>query len=557
MADRIAPRLLGFAFYWAWTLLCFQSTVAFLPGPGLEAVFQSHSEFFACSLVGTVIAHPLWAWAIHRFPSLRTRTPWACAVLQSASILFVGAFAGLLPVSGAGATATEALVVAAAAVSGIASAFMDVRWSQVYGMQRPDVSGRCITLSIALGIALYFALGLVGRLSPIACTVCLAALPPLCAWTLGLNARREAEEPTVPPAHNARQIAGILWRPVAGSLVFFFVYGCIESLVSMRADLNAVQAAALAVELVCMLVLFACLRRRSRLSVGGVYGVALVLVAAGFMVLPLAMRVGGGAAGGLFGATTLVNAGTALFDALLYCMIAHAAYDYRTPGGVVNGVVRGITVGASALGHFAGRWFGEGFWSGSADVVLFVLAVSYLLIVSASFFLARRRLVGLPAGDDAPEGMQVAEVLAPNPVSTGVRHVVGAATSEDPTARDWRTVVVDTGGRVLDGGTDSKGAPAPGTAPSPADAPSDAARLERLLDKRIEEIAFAKHLSRRETDVFALIARGRSLPYIAETLVLSENTVRSHTRRVYAKLGVHSKQELLDLVENGGTADGK
>ena len=47
------------------------------------------------------------------------------------------------------------------------------------------------------------------------------------------------------------------------------------------------------------------------------------------------------------------------------------------------------------------------------------------------------------------------------------------------------------------------------------------------------------------------MARGRSLPYIAETLVLSENTIRSHTRRIYNKLGVHSKQEMLDLLGQG------
>ncbi len=547
MADRIVPRLLGFTFYWAWTLLCFQSTTAFLPWAGAEAVFQNHTSFFTCSLVCTVVAHPVWAWVIHRFPSSRTRTPWVCAALQSISILYAGVVSSLIagPEGAMGAS-----VLIAAVVSGFASAFMDVRWSQVYGMQRPDVSGRCITLSIALGIGVYFFLGLVGFLSPWAAVVCLATLPPLCAWTLGLCARREAEQPTVPPAHNTRQIAGILWRPVAGSLVFFFIYGCIGALVTMRVDLNTVKSAALAVELACAVALFACLRRGSRLSVGGVYGVALVLVAAGFMVLPLAMRMGG-ATGGLFGATTLVSAGTILFDVLLYCMIAHAAYDYRTPGGVINGVVRGVTVGASALGHLAGGRFGEGLWTGDVDIVLFVLAVSYLLIVSASFFLARRRLVGLPV-DEADAGLQVAEVLAPNPASVGVRHVVGAATGEDPSARTWRTVVVDTGRRVVGSGTDGAGSgiePSFG-GPNPADrSQEDADQLERLLDKRIEEIAFANHLSRRETEVFALVARGRSLPYIAEALVLSKNTVHSHVCRVYDKLGVHSKQELIDLVE--------
>ena len=37
---------------------------------------------------------------------------------------------------------------------------------------------------------------------------------------------------------------------------------------------------------------------------------------------------------------------------------------------------------------------------------------------------------------------------------------------------------------------------------------------------------------------------------IAQKMVVSVNTVRSHRQRIYNKLGVHSSQELLDLVES-------
>ena len=45
------------------------------------------------------------------------------------------------------------------------------------------------------------------------------------------------------------------------------------------------------------------------------------------------------------------------------------------------------------------------------------------------------------------------------------------------------------------------------------------------------------------------LARGRSQTYIREALFLSKNTVATHVRRIYTKLDVHSKQELIDLVE--------
>ncbi len=45
-----------------------------------------------------------------------------------------------------------------------------------------------------------------------------------------------------------------------------------------------------------------------------------------------------------------------------------------------------------------------------------------------------------------------------------------------------------------------------------------------------------------------LLCKGRTKSYIAETLYLTENTVRSHAKHLYTKLEVHSKQELMDLV---------
>ena len=63
-------------------------------------------------------------------------------------------------------------------------------------------------------------------------------------------------------------------------------------------------------------------------------------------------------------------------------------------------------------------------------------------------------------------------------------------------------------------------------------------------------IARGAGLSARETEVFELIVRGRDLPYIAEKLVVSKNTVRTHMKNIYTKLGVHSKQEAIDLVDD-------
>lgn len=43
------------------------------------------------------------------------------------------------------------------------------------------------------------------------------------------------------------------------------------------------------------------------------------------------------------------------------------------------------------------------------------------------------------------------------------------------------------------------------------------------------------------------IARGYTVARAAEELIVSENTIRTHSKRIYAKLDVHKKQELIDM----------
>ncbi|MEG2628527.1 MAG: LuxR C-terminal-related transcriptional regulator [Raoultibacter sp.] len=58
------------------------------------------------------------------------------------------------------------------------------------------------------------------------------------------------------------------------------------------------------------------------------------------------------------------------------------------------------------------------------------------------------------------------------------------------------------------------------------------------------------HLTKRESELVVLLAKGRDKQAIAEKLYISEGTVKVHARNIYQKLGIHSKQELIDLVES-------
>lgn len=60
------------------------------------------------------------------------------------------------------------------------------------------------------------------------------------------------------------------------------------------------------------------------------------------------------------------------------------------------------------------------------------------------------------------------------------------------------------------------------------------------------------HLTEREAEVLALFATGRSAAFIAELKFVTVNTIRSHIKHIYAKCEVHSRQELISLIEATG-----
>lgn len=64
--------------------------------------------------------------------------------------------------------------------------------------------------------------------------------------------------------------------------------------------------------------------------------------------------------------------------------------------------------------------------------------------------------------------------------------------------------------------------------------------LSRIADKR--------GLTARETEIVLLVSQGYSAKTIAEMLYLSPETIRTHIKRIYRKLEVHSKQDIIKLV---------
>lgn len=152
-------------------------------------------------------------------------------------------------------------------------------------------------------------------------------------------------------------------------------------------------------------------------------------------------------------------------------------------------------------------------------------------------------------------------LLVPEALSAFVRHIVVprllAATGVEPvTAASYAgviiilvltvTIIVVLGNLLLRqmSGQQRAGDTA---ASESADAPIRSADA-------LAHLAKTHGLTTRETQTASYVSKGYSLDKTAELLGISINTVRTHMRSVYGKLAIHSRQELIDLLDTAERA---
>jgi DNA-binding CsgD family transcriptional regulator len=80
-----------------------------------------------------------------------------------------------------------------------------------------------------------------------------------------------------------------------------------------------------------------------------------------------------------------------------------------------------------------------------------------------------------------------------------------------------------------------------------------------LSDGRIQDLASRFHITPRENEIIGHICSGRSNKDIAQALFISVNTVKRHANRIYSKVGVNNRVQLVNRVreslENEGVQD--
>ena len=162
------------------------------------------------------------------------------------------------------------------------------------------------------------------------------------------------------------------------------------------------------------------------------------------------------------------------------------------------------------------------------DVAPAVILMSMVALVSVLAF-ANHRLTAAElralAQSDEEEGANTGSAVAPS--------TIAEAGTRGATAAPAAAVAI-------------QGAPAAG-AESSADA-KPAPHAHPSFDEACTDVAREAGLSEREAEIMALIAHGNSQKHISEVLYLALGTVQWYAKTIYRKLGIHSKQELINLV---------
>lgn len=554
---------LGLAFYWAWVSVVFYSR-ALVPAapdasPGLENSFVDAVWLWATwsHMLGLIFVVILR----RRLVPLFWKAPF-----QEVGAATVALGTLLIPLEstilGLDSPLCQPVALATAVPMGLGSAWLVLQWAHIYGSTlRPSLVAVATTLSFALGLAGYFVLL---AFPPYIGTIMAALMPLLSLGTMTVCHERTHGEgaetanaasaarvddtpcPTkatadAPRPDATRSPVTALLVPLASVFVFalcgemlrafalslagasvnnmgmLYLVGGLAGLALLSAYLlvplkgastpNSGQAAAAdgagqspTLEDPCAPA-DADTPRPRQFTIPFLRGVFL-LMAAAFLIAPFLAPSALAVSYGIFGV------GFWCFRAITWAMCFPLCRAQRLSPLVAVGVLDAAYASSVVVGSTLNRWLTEALKVGATELTTVSLVAVFALMFLALFVLngPHARAILAPDGDIAP-GDDGRTLASSGPGS--------AATPEN--------------------------AASPGAIPEATDSGSASRSIERL--------AAAYGLTPREAEVAALLAKGRSLPFVQEELYISLSTAQTHARHIYKKLGVHSRQELIDLVE--------
>lgn len=476
----------------------------------------------------------------------------------------------------------QALVVAGGSLLGLGSAGFYMLWQRLFASFDADHGNHDLILGTAYGALLYFALYAI----PQAVTAFLIPLVfmPLFALAIVLKSRHiDLKQPMfedVPREHPNvyRRVLRDYWRSALCVGAIAFCTGVMRSLAigepRVGSLVNLLSMTGCLVAGIGVLVLWQF--KNVRMNVANAYRIAFPLLITSFLVLPFC------SSGYARWQAAILYAVYSVAIALMMIQCAQASRDRGINPVFIYGFFAGIVYALHDVGFLAGTFAEQIRVIGMQPDAVVALVAVYLL--GLMFFIGqggfKRALAASQAEDiELVAGMplQIADInerqtdldeAEPESEASPAANAGCAGpcpfNMHDTGMFEMRPIVI---ARAENEGalTVEEPAMAPDNAPFPTDAAklekrdharsSDVPNYQDRLSKQAALVRQHYRLSARETEVMELIARGNTVARIAEQLVVSENTIRTHSKRIYAKLDIHKKQELVDLLETFNPKD--
>ncbi|MEG1750565.1 MAG: helix-turn-helix transcriptional regulator [Raoultibacter sp.] len=421
---------------------------------------------------------------------------------------------------------TLLLVAGGGVLLGVGCAGMFMLWQRYFASLPSEQGNLRLIVGTALAPLSYFALYLV----PIALTAYLIPMVfvPLCGLCVALSVREmKVDQPMfedVPRQHPRvyRRVVKNYWRSAVcvGSLAF--ASGVIRGIALLHEEISMVVniSSMLGAFISAVVLLVLWFRFSFRFSLASVFRVVYPLLITGFLLLPFL----GADYLNVFSAVTYM-----IFSLVLMLMMMQCAQISRDRG--INPVFIYAFFGAvvylmQSLGFLLG-WLSDSIDFMGFDRMALVSMVSSYVLGLTLFAASGTLLKPVPslvlADTDLIEFLPLKK---PGDQRTELR-VQGEAVADE-------AATIEKGKRK-----------------SRRNRPSASADYGIIRDRTSKQCFALKEsrgLSSRETEVMELIARGNSVAAIAEQLVISENTVRTHSKHIYGKLDIHKRQDLLDML---------
>lgn len=491
---RISPYYIGYPLFLAYSFFYVHDAAPLIGGAGMD---QSYLVWYL-GIMFAVKTFVFFACAAIAYK--RPRFGGDTFAVPAAILLAVGLIFSIFLLRSHtlqfGESEAFVILLMSAVMLGIGDALTVLLWGRFSSTLSMRSTYLFVLSSYVLALALYMA---IVNTPPVVLVICSLAgcmlLPFLWKKSMAL---RPVPEIKKPDNDTLKEGFSRIWRPVFLTAIFAFISNFTLLISGQQAvDTDAAHITSTIITLaVVLLMLLPVLLFPKLTNVGLVYRIALPLAAGGLLLLAFFWNSAGGVA------NSMVAMGWLLADLVSWCIIANAVSRMRTPAFILFGIGYSIINFASLIGLSGGFFFANAIGEETIALMTVALIATYLLSTILFFVVKDRRAFSLDDGAKKTLDVSSATQTSDGP---GEDH----ANAEEPTYI-----------------------------------------VEDRVQMRVRQLSDQKNLTPRETDILGFLAQGRSTQYMAETLFLSENTVKSHVKNVYQKLGVHSKQDVIDIINS-------